>query len=241
MSLRSGWGKLGYSRGSKFENGLGYQFKRKELLERALTHRSKSKDNFERLEFLGDSVLGFVIAAELYVQFPDLSEGKLTRLRATLVRKETLARLARSIEVGPHIRLGSGEMKSGGNDRDSILADCLEAVIGAVYLDSGIEASQEVVLGLYKEALSEVSLSDLRKDAKTRLQEYLQKNNQALPRYDTVKITGKAHDQHFSVECQAPGMEEPAIGEGNSRRIAEQAAAEIAYRHLMDQDSGTAE
>ena len=212
---------------------LDYEFSDGALLELGLTHRSKSNKNYERLEFLGDSILGFIIAAELYRRYPELSEGKLTRLRASLVRKETLASLARQLHLGDFLRLGSGELKSGGHDRDSILADTLEALIGAIYLDSDIEAATGVIEKLYFDILQGLSPDNIEKDPKTRLQEYLQKKLQVLPEYRTVDVSGAPHDQHFVVECSVPGLDQVVSGEAQSRRAAEQQAASAAYDLLI--------
>ena len=204
---------------------LGYSFQNAALLARALTHRSHSGQNYERLEFLGDSILSFTIADALYDRFPQLSEGDLTRVRATLVRRETLAKLARELKLGDCLELGGGELKSGGFDRDSILADTLEAVFGAVYKDSNLEAVRAVVLKLYRPLLDDVDPHSIRKDPKTRLQEFLQSQSLATPIYNVLEISGEAHLQHFVVECRVPGLVEAIRGEGNSRRYAEQAAA----------------
>ena len=204
---------------------LGYIFRDAALLARALTHRSRSSRNYERLEFLGDSILSFVIADVLYDRFPQLSEGELTRLRATLVRRETLAALARELDLGDCLDLGGGELKSGGFDRDSILADGLEAVFGAVYKDGGIETVREVVLRLYQPILDSIDPSSILKDPKTRLQEFLQRKSLATPIYNVLEVSGEPHQQHFVVECRVPGMTEAVRGEGSSRRYAEQAAA----------------
>ena len=204
---------------------LGVVFRDAALLARALTHRSHSNQNYERLEFLGDSILGFVIADALYDRFPQLDEGDLTRLRATLVRRETLALLARELKLGDYLELGSGELKSGGFDRDSILADSLEAVFGAVYKDRDLEAARAVVLHLYLPLLERLDPHSIRKDPKTRLQEFLQNQSLETPSYDVLEVSGKPHQQHFVVECRVPGLNEAIRGEGNSRRHAEQAAA----------------
>lgn len=205
---------------------LSYEFKDISFLERALTHRSKSTTNYERLEFLGDSIVGFIIASELFALYPDLSEGKLTRLRAMLVRKETLAKLARSIKLGQHIKLGSGELKSGGFDRDSILADCLEAVFGAIYKDGTISDVSYVIKHLYKSTIQDIDPDSVQTDPKTKLQEHLQKNTKPLPEYNVFKITGQAHNQVFSVECSVSILDMPVVGTGTSRKKAEQDAAE---------------
>ena len=204
---------------------LGVVFHDVTLLARALTHRSHSNRNYERLEFLGDSILGFVIADALYDRFPKLDEGDLTQLRATLVRRETLAQLARELNLGDYLELGSGELKSGGFDRDSILADTLEAVIGAVYKDRDLEAARDVVLRLYRPLLDHIDPHSIRKDPKTCLQEFLQNQSIETPVYTVLEISGKPHQQHFVVECRVPGLTEAIRGEGNSRRHAEQAAA----------------
>jgi len=211
---------------------LGYIFRDAALLARALTHRSRSSRNYERLEFLGDSILSFVIADVLYDRFPQLSEGELTRLRATLVRRETLAALARELDLGDCLDLGGGELKSGGFDRDSILADGLEAVFGAVYKDGGIETVREVVLRLYQPILDSIDPGSILKDPKTRLQEFLQRKSLATPIYNVLEVSGEPHQQHFVVECRVPGMAEAVRGEGSSRRYAEQAAARRACELL---------
>lgn len=211
---------------------LGYTFRDAALLARALTHRSRSSRNYERLEFLGDSILSFVIADVLYDRFPQLSEGELTRLRATLVRRETLATLARELALGDYLDLGSGELKSGGFDRDSILADALEAVLGAVYKDGGIEAVREVVLRRFQSILDSIDPSSILKDPKTRLQEFLQRQSLATPTYNVLEVSGEPHQQRFVVECRVPGLTEAVRGEGSSRRHAEQAAAMSACERL---------
>ena len=204
---------------------LGYVFRDAALLARALTHRSHSSRNYERLEFLGDSILSFIVADVLYDRFPQLSEGELTRLRATLVRRETLATLARALDLGNCLDLGSGELKSGGFDRDSILADALEAVFGAVYKDGGIEAVRSVVLRRYQPILDSIDPNSILKDPKTRLQEFLQRKSLATPTYSVLDVSGEPHQQRFVVECRVPGLTQAVQGEGSSRRYAEQAAA----------------
>lgn len=218
---------------------LNYEFNDISLLERALTHSSKSADNNERLEFLGDSVLSFAISALLYERYPDISEGALTRVRAGLVKKETLAQLARDLELGPLLRLGTGELKSGGFERDSILADALEAVFGAVFLDGGIDPARKVIACTYAGLLEHVTPQTVIKDPKTRLQEYLQKTAVATPTYNVVEVTGEAHKQHFRVQCIVPGIEGPVEGVGKSRRHAEQEAAQKVLR-LLGADSYSA-
>ncbi len=211
---------------------LDYHFKNPALLERALTHRSKSAEHYERLEFLGDSVLNLVVSDELYDRYPALPEGDLTRLRASLVRKQTLADLARRLELGRHLALGGGELKSGGFERDSILADTLEALIGAIYKDGGLAAAAAVVRRLYEEPLRRLDPRSVPKDPKTRLQEYLQKQSLPTPTYSVVEVAGEPHAQRFVVECRVAGLEEPVRGAGRSRRAAEQEAAARALERL---------
>jgi ribonuclease-3 len=204
---------------------LAYSFRNPELLDRALTHRSKSAANYERLEFLGDSVLGFAISSALYNRYPHLDEGDLTRLRASLVNKNTLATLARDIEIGNYLRLGEGELKSGGFDRDSILADSLEAVFGAICMDSSADEAVRVVLHLYHDRLTNLDPRSIPKDPKTQLQEYLQKLSLPTPTYLVREVSGEPHNQSFVVECQVSGLDAPVTGRGGSRRHAEQEAA----------------
>ncbi len=212
---------------------LDYSFKNPALLERALTHRSKSAEHYERLEFLGDSVLNLVISGELYDRYPALPEGDLTRLRASLVRKQTLAGLARRLELGRYLELGSGELKSGGSDRDSILADTLEAVFGAIYKDGGLGAAMGVIRRLYDEIFRRLDPEAIPKDPKTRLQEYLQKQSLPLPSYSIIEVTGAPHAQNFVIECRVPSLPDPVRGEGRSRRAAEQQAAAQALERLI--------
>ncbi len=212
---------------------LDYDFNSAELLNTALTHRSVGSRNNERLEFLGDSVLSFVISTELYRRFPDADEGSLSRLRASLVKGETLARIARELELGDYLNLGSGELKSGGYRRESILADALEAIFGAVYLDSGIERVWMLILHLYGGLIeSKTSSAGSLKDPKTRLQELLQARRRPLPIYSVVSMEGEAHAQTFVVRCDVEGLADPSVGSGASRRRAEQAAAEQALKLL---------
>ncbi len=212
---------------------LNYAFNDPALLRRAVTHRSKGADNNERLEFLGDSVLNFIIAAELYERFPRLTEGELTRLRARLVKQETLARLARVVNLGDCLELGGGEFKSGGHDRDSILADALEAVFGAILTDGGNDAVRRVVLALYQPLLAAVDAGAIDKDPKTQLQEFLQKRLAVTPVYSVLEVAGEAHQQNFLVECRVPGLDAPVQGRGASRRAAEQDAAARALERLV--------
>lgn len=204
---------------------LNYEFKNPSLLERALTHRSKSAEHYERLEFLGDSVLNLAISDALYDRYPHLSEGDLTRLRASLVKKQTLADHARRLGLGRYLELGGGELKSGGFERDSILADTLEAVLGAIYKDGGLEAATRVILALYREDLARLDPRAIPKDPKTQLQEILQKQLLPTPTYSIIEVTGEPHEQTFVVECRVAGLAEPVRGAGRSRRAAEQEAA----------------
>lgn len=217
---------------------LNYEFRDPALLERALTHRSKSDRNYERLEFLGDSVLNLAISTLLYDRYPDLSEGELTRLRASLVRQQTLASLARQIELGQYLELGAGELKSGGFDRDSILADSLEAIFGAVYQDGGQAAAASVIAALYHETLQALDPRTIPKDPKTELQELLQKRGLPTPTYRVLEVSGEPHSQHFVVECEVAALPKLTRGEGASRRGAEQAAAAELLRQLRS--AGTA-
>ncbi len=204
---------------------LEYAFRQPELLESALTHRSAGSRNNERLEFLGDAALGFVIAEWLYEKFPDASEGQLSRLRASLVKRETLAEVARGLDVGDYLRLGSGELKSGGFRRDSILADALEAILGAILLDRGYPEVHAAVHRLFATKMAGLSSADELKDPKTLLQELLQSRKLGLPVYDVISVSGKAHQQHFVVECRVADLDLSVKGEGGNRRGAEQAAA----------------
>jgi len=208
---------------------LGHSFAHASLLQQALTHRSHSTPHNERLEFLGDSVLNCCVAHELYQRFGDLKEGELSRLRANLVRQEALAELAQELELGTYLRLGEGELKSGGFRRPSILADGLEALFGAVFLDGGYPAAQVVIRGLYASLLDHLDPQTLGKDPKTLLQELLQARRIPLPQYAVVGTQGAAHKQLFQVECQIPQLAIRTTGYGASRRIAEQEAAQLAF------------
>ncbi|ETO93766.1 ribonuclease III [Legionella oakridgensis] len=204
---------------------LDYQFKNSAYLKQALTHCSVGNVNNERLEFLGDSVLNFIIANALYEQFPEESEGQLSRLRAYLVKGEMLALIAKELQLGDYLYLGQGEMKSGGFRRTSILADALEAVFAAVFLDGGYLACQHVILNLYRSRLEDKHLNDNLKDAKTQLQEYLQAQKHALPEYTLLRVEGEEHEQLFYVTCELAELGMKAHGQGSNRRKAEQHAA----------------
>lgn len=222
---------------TKFSRILGYQFKDISLLETALTHRSAGSNNNERLEFLGDAILNFIIAEDLFQRFPEVNEGVLSRLRASLVKGETLASLGQTIDIGEYLRLGPGELKSGGFRRESILAGALEAIIGAVYLDNGYDACRDLVQKIFQEKLNSVNLEKPSKDPKTRLQEYLQANKQPLPSYLITATKGNDHEQWFCVECKVDGIDSPVAGEGNSRRKAEQDAASRVLALLEERDN----
>lgn len=209
----------------RLQRVLGYTFNRTDLLVQALTHRSFGAVNNERLEFLGDSVLNCTVARALYDAFPELPEGSLSRLRANLVRQETLAEIAATLQLGEVLRLGEGELKSGGFRRPSILADALESLFGAIFLDAGFDEAQRVVRGLFDPLVSKIDPRASGKDAKTQLQEILQSRRLPLPEYRLVDTQGEAHDQSFTVECVLTKPPLSTRGVGKSRRAAEQAAA----------------
>ena len=208
---------------------IGHQFLQPQLLQKALTHRSYSSTHYERLEFLGDSVLNCVIAKYLYERFPELPEGDLSRLRSNLVNQKTLFALAQELNIGDLLLMGEGERKSAGFRRPSILADAMEALFGGVFLDAGFAAAEQAVLRLYIPFINQTDVQSLGKDAKTLLQEYLQARKLGLPKYSVVATHGEAHAQLFVIECQILQLKIASRGEGSSRRIAEQAAAEAAY------------
>ena len=216
----------------RLQQDLGYRFAERALLAQALTHRSHGSPHNERLEFLGDSILNCVIAAELFARFGALPEGDLSRLRARLVRQEALHQLAQDLGVGEYLRLGEGELKSGGSARPSILADALEALFGAIFLDGGYAAARDAVLRLYEPLLVGLDPQDPGKDAKTLLQELLQARRIALPQYTVLTTRGAAHSQHFEVECVIPQLSVRTVGSGNSRRTAEQEAAMRAFEQI---------
>jgi len=208
-----------------FARRLGHEFANPGLLRTALTHRSHSATHNERLEFLGDSILNCVIAHQLFQRFPSLPEGDLSRLRANLVKKETLHELAQGLNLGEQLRLGEGELKSGGHTRPSILADALEALFGAVFLDAGFDTAHQVVSRLFTAKLDAISTDQPIKDPKTRLQEYLQARRQPLPVYTLAAADGQAHQQQFRILCQVASANLQTEGQGGSRRAAEQEAA----------------
>jgi len=205
---------------------LKYEFQNPAFLKAALTHRSKGSDNNERLEFLGDSVVNFVIAETLYQLFPSATEGELSRWRATLVNREALANLAKEFDLGPYLLLGPGELRSGGSERQSILSCAMEAIIGAVYLDGGFEVARAKINDWYETLLQSLSSAASHKDPKTLLQEYLQSRRLPLPVYTVEDIYGEAHQQIFNVSCRVEGLPEFTLGKGTSRRRGEQEAAQ---------------
>lgn len=211
---------------------LGYKFKKIAHLKQALTHCSVGSVNNERYEFLGDSILSFVIAHALFKRFPDQSEGQLSRLRAFLVKGEMLAEIANEISLGDYLYLGQGELKSGGFRRASILADALEAIIAAVFLDGDFAESEKLILMLYQSRLEDENLNNNLKDAKTQLQEYLQAKKSPLPEYSLLKIEGEEHEQLFYVNCKVKGK--TTLGCGNNRRKAEQQAAQLLLQQLKE-------
>ena len=216
----------------RLQRVLGYNFSRPELLTQALTHRSHGTLHNERLEFLGDSVLNCVIAAELFRRFAKLREGELSRLRANLVRQETLHQMSAGLSLGDYLRLGEGELKSGGFARPSILADAMEALVGAVFLDGGFEAARGAILRLYRDTLDHVDPKNPGKDPKTLLQEFLQSRRLALPTYAVVSAQCAAHNQRFEVACVVLELEIRTVGFGSSRRLAEQEAALRAFEQV---------
>lgn len=211
---------------------LGYKFANPDNLTVALTHRSVGAKHNERLEFLGDAVLGLVIAKALFERFPKQPEGNLTRMRASLVKGDTLAEVAREFALGDLLLLGPGELKSGGHRRDSILADAVEAIIGAIYLEVGMQECEPLILAWFNQRLDALDPDATPKDDKTRLQEYLQARQLPLPDYEVIDIGGKSHEQTFTVQCSVSGLSSPILGKGKSRRRAEQKAAKQAFESL---------
>ena len=213
---------------------IGYQFKDSKLLMRALSHRSVSSDNNERLEFLGDAVLGLIVAEQLFRHHPKSREGELSRLRSALVNREMLAKIAADLDLSSYIQLGSGEKKSGGSQRDSILSDAVEALIGAIYIDADYQTCQSCVLSWYGERIEDFSKLKAKKDPKSSLQEWLQAHKYDLPEY-MADITGKAHAQTFRITCRVAGIDFETVGESTSRRKAEQIAAQQFLDKLNEQ------
>jgi ribonuclease III len=217
----------------RLQERLGYTFNQPALLDLALTHRSRASENNERLEFLGDSVLNCAVADLLYSQYPSLNEGDLSRLRANLVKQQSLFEIAQTIGLSQYLCLGEGERKSGGLRRPSILADTFEAIIGALFIDGGFDAARQLIHSLYLPILAEIDPQTLGKDDKTFLQEYLQAHKLALPEYSVVTTHGAAHLQQFEVVCKVLALGIQAIGHGSSRRAAEQDAAHLALTQLQ--------
>jgi len=213
---------------SLLEERLGYRFEKSDLLMQALTHRSHGKKNNERLEFLGDSILNCIVAEILFEKFSALDEGDLSRVRANLVKQQALYEIAQSLSLSDYLRLGEGELKSGGFRRPSILADTLEAIIAAIFLEAGFSKVREVLRRLYAQILENVDPRTLGKDDKTLLQEYLQGHQLPLPVYVVTATTGVAHNQQFEVECVVENLNIKVAGSGASRRAAEQSAAKLA-------------
>jgi len=218
---------------NRLEQAIGHSFSDSFLLLTALTHRSHSSPHNERLEFLGDSILNGAIARQLFDRFPELPEGDLSRLRANLVRQDSLHQLALSLSLGSFLRLGDGELKSGGAQRPSILADALEALFGAVWLDAGFDAANAVIVRQYAQMLAAIIPGQAIKDAKTQLQEYLQGRRLPLPKYSLIATEGEAHAQQFRIACMIDALKIRSEGSGNSRRSAEQMAAERALERLQ--------
>ncbi len=216
----------------RLQRKLGYQFHDTGLLQQALTHRSAGSRNNERLEFLGDAILGFEVAENLYRLHPDATEGELSRARAQLVKRESLAQVARRLDLGRHLVLGAGELRSGGQNRDSILSDAVEALIAAVYIDGGMAAARALVRRLLGEEIDAITPRQQPKDAKTRLQELLQSRTLPRPAYEVVKVEGEAHDQAFTVACRVERPPVETFGRGTSRRKAEQEAAAAMLERL---------
>lgn len=205
---------------------LDYEFSDIAIFDKALTHRSAGGNNNERMEFLGDSILGFVVADVLFAKLGTADEGDMSRLRSSLVKGVTLAEIAKEIDLGDYLHLGPGELRSGGQSRNSILADALEAVIAAVYIDGGIDAARKIITRIYKNRFENITKKKDLKDPKTRLQEYLQARHYKLPTYTVLEVTGEQHNQHFIVKCNVSDLNLQNIADGSSRRIAEQKAAD---------------
>lgn len=213
---------------------LGYEFQDAKLLELALRHRSCGHDNNERLEFLGDSILNFVMAEVLYHRFPEAKEGQLSRLRADLVNGETLAQIAKRLQLSDFIMVGPGERRTGGYQRTSTLSDCVESLIAAIYLESGLEVARRCIHAWFSEEIEKTALESIQKDPKSELQELLQAQGLKLPTYDLIKVSGKEHEQIFTVGCLVSSLEEQQMGEGSSRRMAEQQAAKRMLEKLKN-------
>lgn len=216
----------------RLEERLGYQFENQRQLQLALTHRSHGATNNERLEFLGDSILNFIMGEALFSRFPEAREGQLSRLRSQLVKGETLAELAREFEMGDYLTLGEGELKSGGRSRDSILADSVEAIIGAIYCERGLDVCRERVLKWFSSRLDAIGIDTSAKDSKSRLQEYLQAQRQPLPEYAVINVGGEGHAQVFTIECRVTIAKKPTQASASSRREAEKQSAVLMLKQL---------
>ena len=221
----------------ELEDRIKYTFKNRSLLDEALTHRSFGTPNNERLEFLGDAVLNLVIGRYLFERHNDLPEGELTRVRSVLVDQDGLTRISMDLDLGNYLKLGAGEQKTGGSERPSILSDAVEAIFGAVYIDSGFESVERVIQYLYSSYLENTDPRELSKDPKTKLQEFLQGMRLGLPDYQVIDILGEAHDQEFVVECRVSTFDVAARGNGRSRRSAEQEAAGLAYKLISEREA----
>lgn len=216
----------------RLQKVLGYDFRQLDYLRQALTHRSAGSRNNERLEFLGDAILGFEVAEILYHKHPEATEGQLSRARSQLVKRETLAAVGRHLNLGDHLILGTGEMASGGQNRDSILSDAVEAIIAAVYIDGGMERARSLVRSILEQFIDKSEPGEQLKDNKTRLQEYLQAHKIDLPRYEVLSVSGEPHAQSFHVQCEIPSMQARTTATGTSRRKAEQRAANAMLQKL---------
>ncbi len=232
--MSSGWEE----KAERLSRKLGHTFADVKLLRSAITHRSSSTTNNERLEFLGDSILNFIIAAELYARFPRAREGDLTRMRAVLVKGETVAEISRELGLGEYLSLGAGEQRSGGHQRESILSDALEAVIGALYLDSNVEVCRDRIIAWYESRLNALVPGSSQKDAKTRLQEHLQSRHLPLPEYCIMETMGNAHSPIFKIKCIIAALHISVEGVANSRKKAEQNAAEAALKGIKNDGIG---
>ncbi|MDA0359641.1 MAG: ribonuclease III [Proteobacteria bacterium] len=221
----------------ELEDRIKYTFKNRSLLDEALTHRSFGTPNNERLEFLGDAVLNLVIGRYLFERHNDLPEGELTRVRSVLVDQDGLTRISIDLDLGNYLKLGAGEQKTGGSERPSILSDAVEALFGAIYIDSGFESVERVIQYLYSSYLENTDPRELSKDPKTKLQEFLQGMRLGLPDYQVIDILGEAHDQEFVVECRVSTFDVAARGNGRSRRSAEQEAAGLAYKLISEREA----
>ena len=219
---------------SNLEAKIGYQFQNQKLLQRAVTHRSFGAENNERLEFLGDSVLNCVIGQALFLRDAHFNEGSLSRVRANLVCQDALAEIANRIVLSDYLRMGEGEMKTGGAHRPTILSDAMEAIFGAIMTESGFDVAKGVILKLYEPVLSHLTSERMGKDAKTQLQEFLQGMHYGLPKYRVVSVHGAAHDQTFECECLVEKLDVCIVGTGKSRRTAEQAAAKVALEKIQE-------